>query len=50
MCVISVFAKGFYGRAASEDIGLENAGAYLAATFGQQMVGWAGIRLCSARA
>ncbi|GAB4814358.1 hypothetical protein N2152v2_001404 [Parachlorella kessleri] len=41
-CVISVFARGFYDRSTSEDIGLENAGQYLGSVFGKQMqVVWA---------
>lgn len=37
LCVVSVFAKGFYGKGAS-DIGLINAGTYLGDRFGQHMV------------
>lgn len=37
LCVVSVFAKGFYGKGA-EDIGLINAGQYLGDRFGQHMV------------
>ena len=37
VCVVSVFAKGFYGKGI-EDIGLENAGNFLGETFGASMV------------
>ncbi|KAL4428517.1 hypothetical protein ABPG75_002606 [Micractinium tetrahymenae] len=37
VCVISVFARGFFGRKTEEEIGLANAGAYLGATFGRHM-------------
>ena len=37
LCVVSVFAKGFFGKGA-EDIGLKNAGTYLGDRFGQHMV------------
>ncbi|KAK9805646.1 hypothetical protein WJX72_009884 [[Myrmecia] bisecta] len=36
ICVLSVFAKGFYGKV-EEEIGLENAGQYLGQTFGSLM-------------
>lgn len=36
ICVLSVFAKGFYNREEG-DIGLENAGQFLGKTFGPQM-------------
>lgn len=38
LCVVSVFAKGFYGKGAG-DIGLKNAGDYLGERFGSHMVG-----------
>ncbi|EFN55244.1 hypothetical protein CHLNCDRAFT_7420, partial [Chlorella variabilis] len=38
VCVISVFARGFFGRGGEEEIGLANAGEYLGATFGKHMV------------
>lgn len=44
LCVVSVFAKGFYGKAAG-DIGLKNAGDYLGKRFGSHMVGKLGCRL-----
>jgi natural resistance-associated macrophage protein 2 len=34
---VGVFAVGFYGRPGAADIGLENAGKYLGAAFGQPM-------------
>ena len=37
LCVVSVFAKGFYGKGAG-DIGLKNAGDYLGERFGSHMV------------
>ncbi len=37
VCVVSVFAKGFYGKGI-ENIGLENAGKFLGETFGASMV------------
>ena len=37
LCVVSVFAKGFYGKEAG-DIGLKNAGDYLGDRFGSHMV------------
>lgn len=37
LCVVSVFAKGFYGKEAG-DIGLKNAGDYLGQRFGSHMV------------
>ena len=37
VCVVSVFAKGFYGKGI-ENIGLENAGNFLGETFGTSMV------------
>ena len=37
LCVVSVFAKGFYGKEAG-DIGLKNAGDYLGERFGSHMV------------
>ena len=37
ICVVSVFAKGFYGKEAG-DIGLKNAGDYLGERFGSHMV------------
>ena len=37
LCVVSVFAKGFYGKEVS-DIGLKNAGDYLGERFGSHMV------------
>lgn len=37
ICVVSVFAKGFFGKGI-EDIGLENAGKFLSETFGSSMV------------
>lgn len=36
LCVVSVFAKGFYGKGAG-DIGLKNAGDYLGERFGSHM-------------
>ncbi len=36
ICVVAVFARGFYGTEGVE-IGLENAGAYLGETFGASM-------------
>lgn len=36
ICVVAVFARGFYGTEGIE-IGLENAGAYLGDTFGPLM-------------
>lgn len=42
LCVLSVFARGFYGRDPPAKIGLENAGEYLGDTFGPVMrVIWA---------
>lgn len=41
LCVVSVFAKGFYGKEAG-DIGLKNAGDYLGDRFGSHMVGHLG--------
>jgi NRAMP (natural resistance-associated macrophage protein)-like metal ion transporter len=46
--VISVFAKGFFGASAPGDIGLENAGQYLAGRFGQVMAGVWGVGLLAA--
>ena len=46
VCVVSVFAKGFYGKGI-EDIGLENAGNFLGETFGTSMVGRLPILLCA---
>lgn len=37
ICVVTVFAKGFYGKDIG-DIGLENAGKYLGDRFGSSMV------------
>ena len=37
VCVVSVFAKGFYDKGI-ENIGLENAGKFLGDTFGASMV------------
>ena len=37
ICVVAVFAKGFFGKGLS-DIGLENAGKYLGERFGASMV------------
>lgn len=37
VCVISVFARGFFGKETEEAIGLANAGAYLGETFGKHM-------------
>jgi len=46
VCVVSVFAKGFYGKGI-ENIGLENAGNFLGETFGTSMVRHA-ITSCAA--
>ena len=48
VCVVSVFAKGFYGKGI-EDIGLENAGNFLGDTFGASMVRRLLFRLFSHR-
>ncbi|KAI8476617.1 MAG: natural resistance-associated macrophage protein-domain-containing protein [Monoraphidium minutum] len=37
-CVVCVFAAGYFGRPEVEDIGLENAGQYLGATYGAGIV------------
>ncbi|PRW44606.1 metal transporter Nramp3 [Chlorella sorokiniana] len=37
VAVISIYARGFFGRKTSEEIGLANAGEYLGSTFGKQM-------------
>jgi natural resistance-associated macrophage protein len=37
MSVVAVFAKGFYGTAAADDLGLRNAGDYLGETFGKSL-------------
>jgi len=37
ICVVAVFARGFYGAEEPVEIGLENAGAYLGDTFGPAM-------------
>ena len=44
LCVVSVFAKGFYGKEAG-DIGLKNAGDYLGERFGSHMVAHLGCTL-----
>ena len=44
LCVVSVFAKGFYGKETG-DIGLKNAGDYLGQRFGSHMVGNVGCGL-----
>lgn len=51
LCVLSVFARGFYGRDPPAKIGLENAGEYLGDTFGPAMrVIWAvGLLAAGAR-
>merc|ERR1712232_562728 len=35
--VVAVFAKGFYGKPGSDDIGLENAGEYLSQAYGDTL-------------
>lgn len=37
MCVVAVFAKGFYGTDAAADIGPRNAGEYLGQSFGREL-------------
>lgn len=48
VAVISIYARGFFGRKASDEIGLANAGEYLGSTFGKQMAIIWGVGLLAA--